>query len=226
MRLHHASLAILLALTTACGMPQPTATTTTTQVPVAVVALDDPPLPPPIEIATPATSHMTARRLDPPPMDPCGPDAQAVVNGLQYQWQNSAPTTTAYRYVATCLGWDTPTQEKWYQFLIQDVLTGESGHCPYTLGGGTVDDNCNVLRRGTKSDTGFFQLIRKYWYAPDQVLCVNHGYCSQDSIIATPWDSMMAGLLAVMYDGRRPWCYNGDARDLHWSCGSVPRYWP
>lgn len=181
-----------------------------------------------LEIKSPVTVMMPAIRIEPPtppttiiPFDPV-----AYVNSLPYEWGNVEPAREAYHVVAASLGWTQPTISRWEAFLVDDVIRKESGGCWNLKGGGRVDPylGCILNPQGRREDSGFFQLI-SVWYGPGMYLCVEHGYCGSASIIASPWASMRAGLLAVMHDGKGGWCYDAYARSYHRSCAITPRSW-
>lgn len=177
----------------------------------------------------PAAATEPAVRLDPP--EPTTPptvpafDPVAYVNALLYQWNHLEPAREAYRIVALTLGWTDAEIKRWERFIVDDVIDKESGGCWRTMGGGVVsmEPGCVVTRQGRGSDAGFFQLTRRYWYEPTGHLCRGWGICSASAIIGSPFQSMRAGLLAVMVDGRGPWCYP-DANGFHTLCNTVPRY--
>lgn len=190
--------------------------------PIATIASIDAPADPITVVAAPVVERTTTTPAPPP--DPC--TLEPYVNGLQYAWMTHPPAVEAYRIVAACLGWDTYTIDRWQAGITLDLIPKESGYCPLNSGGSIVNAACEVVSRGHGSDTGFGQLI-SLWYDGDGYLCVNFGYCGQWSILQSPWHSMRALLLAVMYDGKGPWCFNAWARDYHHLlCSTMPRNWP
>lgn len=221
-------LAVIAFVLAGCG-PQPVAeeplTPTTVTVEVA------PPPIPMFQITEPATTPVSvAVRVDPPTAPP-PPTAEEICNAITYRKLDPGPARICYNAVARELGWDDVTIAKWDAFLMTDVLKGESVHCPKVMGG--LDpalisyDDCSFPphAQGRKSDAGFFQ-IHGDNYQPGDWLCVNFGYCSAESIIKSPYHSMRVGLLFVMHDGSRPWCYNADVIDWHPGCRLVTRHWP
>lgn len=212
-----------------CG-PQPVADdplqSTTVTVEVA------PPPIPMFQITEPATVPVsTAIRVAPPTTTVPLPTAEDICNSITYRKLDPEPARLCYVPLAHELGWDDATIAKWDTFLMTDVLKGESVHCPAVMGGADAArisyDDCSIPpgAQGRRSDAGFFQIVGDN-YAPGSWLCKNFGYCSAASIIQSPYHSMRAGLLFVMYDGKGPWCYNADAVKWHPGCRTVTRYWP
>ncbi len=169
-----------------------------------------------------------ADRMNPPvtvPENPCDA-SRRFVDSLPYEWGNLQPVHQAYRSVAACLGWSPAVTNRWEQFLVEDVIKEESGGCWNVLRKAQWQgEGCNFsYPNGSAEDAGFFQLIG-LWHGPDGYLCTTFGTCGRNAVIASPFESMRAGLRAVMHDGSRPWCYDARARSFHDSCDTVPRAW-
>lgn len=159
-------------------------------------------------------------------------DCERYVDALAYEYHNLAPVHDAYRVTAQCLGWPLEVVDRWETFIVDDVIDGESGGC-WNLRGGTdlsttpVGRPCSAIKvDGTREDSGFAQLIGLWWRGPGTPVCDRLGLCSSGAVVASPWNSMRAALVAVEHDGRHPWCFNARARSLHRMCATVPRSWP
>lgn len=220
------TLVLAVALLVGCGEAAPppatdVATTTTESAPTTVAPTTT------IEIVeTAAVSHMPAVRVDPPEPPPAPFDCAAYVNGIAYQVNDPEPARLAYRITAACRGWDEATIARWERFIVDDVMKGESRYCWNVRGGAEMTGSgCEMSRQGRKEDSGIMQLIG-LWYHPGGPLCVATGMCSSAAIIASPWSSFTAGLFAIEYDGKGPWCYDAWARGFHPTCAITPRRWP
>lgn len=219
---------ILLAATVmlgGCGtdpytQPADTTTTTTTEVavappPVPTTAVVDAPA-----IATRVAETVTPRTTPAPPPDPC--TLEEYVNALPYRRLDPTSANTAYGIVAACLGWTIATIDFYRAGIIDDILPGESSLCPLIRGGQHAHEDCTPYGKVTGDDTGWYQLTRAAW-GSNAVLCLNHGYCSWQSIVQSPWHSMRAGLLLIMEAGRFPWTWDAWACQFH---SLVCRTWP
>lgn len=158
------------------------------------------------------------------------PTARDVCNALIYTRFGVEAVETCFRAVTFEQGWLQADIDRWVPWVIhhpQGVMYGESEHCPYRVGGDLVTDECLTYRcaatagkdpirynqlglpycKGGGEDTGFGQATRSWW-GPGGLICKNHGYCSRDAIVATPYDSMLASIvLLIEYDGSGPWCF-------------------
>jgi hypothetical protein len=224
------ALACLLVALVACGSPPSSAPNddpvpTTDVTPTTTVADTTTTLALELELEVPAVVSEEAVRIEPPTTTAAPFDCATYVNGIAYQAHDPEPARLAYRTVAACRGWDQATVAKWERFVVDDVMRGESSYCWNVRGGALLTGNgCELAWQGNREDTGIMQLIG-LWYRGGP-LCVEEGMCSSNAILASPWASFNAGLFAVEHDGRGPWCYSDSARRLHWSCYTVPRYWP
>lgn len=173
------------------------------------------PVPPRLtELASAGRATMPAIRVDPPdtvaPFDPVG-----YVNALPYGWQNMGPAMDAFRVVATARGWTAIAIDRWTPF-VYDVIVKESGGCPNTIGGdlfvvGTCDQ---YTRHGHAEDSGIGQLTFVL-YGPSGPVCKATGLCSQQSIIATPWASIVSMVATLELLGQGPYCYDARSRGYH-----------
>jgi hypothetical protein len=151
----------------------------------------------------------------------------SYVNSLPYSYRDMDPVREAYRIVASYKGWTPDQISRWEAFIVDDVIRKESGGCWNVMGNAKYlhhdGAGCILKKQGNRSDAGFFQLIRPYWYGPNGYLCKEFGACGREAIIGSPWTSMWWGLEAIEFDGSRPWCYNAKARRAHHLCSTVPR---
>lgn len=138
---------------------------------------------------------------------------RAEVNALPYNLGDPAPAMTAFALVAEDTGMTPEWIAAWSPFA-QGVMKGESGFC-YNVRRGAVmaaDGTCRIVRQGRGSDSGFGQVIRRYFYGPGQFLCVNHGICSADQITSEPYVSMQSLVYSIQEKGSQPWCYTKKLR--------------
>lgn len=154
-----------------------------------------------------------------------------LVNGLTYVFGDLEPARQAYRETARCLGWSSSTSSAWEQFVVDDVIRHESKGCPNLRGGTDLSTTPNgrpclaIKVDGTREDSGFGQLIGLWWRGPGTPVCDRLQLCTSNQIIASPWNSMTALLVAVETDGKHPWCYDARARRIHDACMWTPRSW-
>lgn len=213
----------LLVLSTACASTEEPGFLDTQPVPAATGPVELA-----LEISAPATAAVTAQRTmvtfttptEPPP------DPRAIVNGLPYKYTDIETALQAYRIVAAWAGWTQAEIDAWAPF-VRDVMAGESGGCWNVTGGDDMANtwSCDIASHGHGTDSGFGQITRRYWWGPGQVACVDYGYCTQQSIVATPWDSMFASIVVPIQtpDGAYwAWCWDADARRHHPACFSRP----
>lgn len=218
-------LATLALTAAACGTPHAIAAPETT--PTSPVAS---------EIAPPgASAHTTAVRLSPPTTTPqtfpVGPepviDCREYLNALPWEWRNPAVGLLAYDVGAACRGWPQDVIDKWRPFVHGDVWAGESGWCWNLLGGGQIstDLGCVMGRVGTGEDAGIGQVTASWW-GRNGLVCKVHGYCSRDSVIASPYDSVMVALAVIELGGDQAYCYDDRSRRYHPTCAQFPGRWP
>lgn len=152
-----------------------------------------------------------------------------AVNGQQYNYGDPAPAMYAFKKVAKMRGWTKAERLSW-RTAVQDIMRFESGFCPNVLGGAVIGNTqgCVLARQGSRSDSGFGQLISIH-YIPASAygsgwLCYQEKLCSKWDIIASPWNSMTALVALIERSGVQPWCYNSEARRIHWVTCSNPGY--
>jgi hypothetical protein len=157
------------------------------------------------------------------------PPAADLCNSMTYTAYDEMPVAACYRAVTAERGWHQSTIAAWEPFLITNftgVTQGESSQCWNMRGGDriTSGEPCTDVRRTSSpgSDTGFGQATRVLWGAPDGILCARHGYCSWQSILASPYDSMLSSVVLLVEDlGSDPWCFADWARAYH-ECWRAP----
>jgi hypothetical protein len=150
-----------------------------------------------------------------------------VVNDLPYSYRDMTPVLWAYRAVTEERGWAQEDIDAFENFVVNDVIYGESGGCPNVRGGAIMKgDGCEVKRQGRKSDSGFGQVIRIHYRYPNGWLCKQESLCSADDITSNAWNSMTALVALIERDGKRPWCYSAAARRYHRGCATAPRHKP
>lgn len=144
------------------------------------------------------------------------PTAREVCNSLTYVAYNALPVVQCYRAVTAERGWHVSTIDAWQAWLITDpwsVTQGESSQCPNLRGGDRIVAGENCLNKRSDpspgSDTGFGQ-VTSIWYGHGDYLC-ERGYCGWQSIVASPFDSMVASVVLPVEMGRPwggsdPWC--------------------
>ena len=182
-----------------------------------------------------AERQIQATATLPPP-----PPAREICNGLTYVAYDPNPTYACFIAITSERGWMPQTQDAWDDFLIWEfsgVIQGESSHCWNMRFGDRISagEPCTAKRGpGTGEDSGFGQATCVL-YGPvgsrctdyrGGVLCLKHGYCSGASIVASPYDSMLASVVLLVEMGRPnggsdPWCYDADARRYH-QCWEAP----
>lgn len=148
--------------------------------------------------------------------------SKEFVNSRPYSLGVAEPALQAFAEVARCRGWSQADIVAWTPF-VTDVMAGESGFCPNPRRGARWANggkNCAISRQGTYSDSGFGQLISIH-HGPGRWLCVQEGICGANSVISTPWNSMVALVALVERSGSQPWCYNASARRYH-KCHLAP----
>ena len=216
---------VVIAVLLLCGVaPRSEAAAPTSSLPPLEISPELPSLPTAAVATAPAVRVTTTTEA---PFD-----CASYVNSLPYEWRASGPMPDtlhdAYRVTAQCIGWSLETIDDWEAFVVEDIIANESGGCWNLKGGALVAQaaGCVLKQQGTKSDSGFGQLIAIWWNGPGTVVCDRLGLCSSSDIVASPWNSMRALLVAVEHDGRGPWCYDARARRVHPGCSSVSRYWP
>ena len=192
--------------------------------PVATVAAPDSLTVPPAVLVESGAATSPPQRLDSFQATPTTTATpQDVVNNLPYEFMVAEPAMQAYTIVAGFRGWDEATITAWAPF-VRNVMYGESGFCWNRLRGSVMPypaDGCREARAGTHSDAGFGQITPIAGYRSDLWMCQDHGICSRWDIIADPWHSMLALVLALEYHGSQPWCYNSAARRYH-DCTLAP----
>lgn len=162
------------------------------------------------------------------------PSAKEICGSMSYrayEHHAQSPAAICYRAVAAEQGWSTEKIQAWQPFLITEfsgVIQGESSSC-WNLRNGdriTAGELCTAVRRTTSpgSDTGWGQ-VTSIWYGPGDYLC-ERGYCGWRSIIASPYDSMLASVILPVemgrpYGGSDPWCFSAWARSYH-RCAETP----
>jgi hypothetical protein len=149
--------------------------------------------------------------------DPAPPEA--------HYWYDLTAARQTYRAVTCARGWTPDRTAAWEQFVVDDVIQGESGGCWNIRRGGRIamgEPGCPIIRQGRHSDTGYGQVIALHYRANGNHgsgwLCAQEGLCSADDIIATPSASMTALVALVERSGKQPWCFSARVRRLHWAC--------
>lgn len=150
------------------------------------------------------------------------PDIRALVNGLPYEHYNPGPAMDAFRLVAAYRGWPDALIKAWEPF-VNDVMFGESAYCWNRQRGDIMIPHsmCVLQRGGRHEDVGFGQ-VTAVFYGQNGEVCKQYGYCSRQQILASPFDSMLASIVApIELEGSQPWCYNAYARRYH-DCWRAP----
>jgi hypothetical protein len=156
------------------------------------------------------------------------PPAADLCNSMTYTAYDEMPVAACYRAVTAERGWHQSTIAAWEPFLITNftgVTQGESSQCWNMRGGDriTSGEPCTDVRRTSSpgSDTGFGQATRVLW-GDAGILCTKHAYCGWQSILASPYDSMLASVVLLVEDlGSDPWCFAAWARAYH-ECWKAP----
>lgn len=147
------------------------------------------------------------------------------VNSLPYSLHISGPALLAYELVAADIGWDEQRIADWRRFM-NAIIRKESGYCPNPLGGAQWryhGRGCVLLKQGSRSDAGFGQMTKQYFYAEGMPLCEDHGLCSAEQIISEPYLSMAALLWTVEESGSKPWCYTkAQINHFNFGCAFAP----
>lgn len=166
-----------------------------------------------------------AETVPPPPP----PSARQVCNSLTYVAYDPGPSGTCFRAITQERGWGGKT-DLWFPFIVSEfsgVIQGESGHCwnvrrNEIIEAGEVCNEANKTRIGPLGDDVGFGQATSVWHGRNGWLCREHGYCGVNSILASPYDSMLATIvLLVEYQGSAPWCYSSHARSYH-QCWEAP----
>lgn len=218
------TLIVACALLAACGTdPVPPAAEIA---PVAKAVAVDPPLEVAV-VSVPAVRSTAAQATDTVPPPP-PPTARQVCNSLVWQHDNPAASDVCFRVVTAERGWSAAKTESWMHFVVHDdrsLIRGESMYCWNLRNGGIIDpySNCVITRQGRGEDTGLGQAT-SVWYGPNGPLCTDYGYCGSASILASPYDSMLASVvLLIEIDSADPWCFRSpwNAYDYH-ACWNAP----
>lgn len=146
-------------------------------------------------------------------------DLVAIVNGLPYSYQSREPVMQAFRIVAAARGW-TPQQIASWETAVWDIALKEAQGCwnvrygakfAYWDGRGCILKSGRGAKLSGRGAAGYGQITSVLWH----ITCNRVGLCDGASIVASPWNSMLA-LVAVIEDqGVGPWCYNSWARRYH-----------
>ena len=145
--------------------------------------------------------------------DPGTVSVRDKVNSLPYAWGVPEPAMEAFELVARKRGWSKENIQQWKPFA-QAVMQRESGWCFNLRRGAQMAApgvDCSLSKQGRYSDSGFGQVIRVH-YRPGSWMCTQEGLCSSDSIIGSPWSSMIAFVSLLEHAGRQPWCYTASLR--------------
>ena len=141
------------------------------------------------------------------------------VNRRKYSWGVPGPAMETFRTVAKYRGWSAAQIQSW-ETAVYDIMKGESGFCPNTLGGARLanNDGCIIARQGRRSDAGFGQVISIHYritYPGTGWLCRQEHICNKWDIVNSPWNSMTALLALIERSGTYGWCYSRRARAHH-----------
>lgn len=157
------------------------------------------------------------------------PSAREICNSLTYVAYDPGPSGTCFRAVTQERGWGAKT-DAWFGFIVSEysgVIQGESGHCwnvrrNEIIEAGEVCNEANKTRIGPLGDDTGFGQVTAVWWGRRGVLCTDYGYCGPNSILASPYDSMLASIvIPVELEGSKPWCYSSHARSYH-QCWEAP----
>lgn len=163
--------------------------------------------------------------IPPPPMS-----ARQVCNSLTYVAYDPGPSGLCFRAVTAERGWSAERIASWFPFIVSEysgVIQGESGHCwnvrrNEIIEAGEVCNEANKTRIGPLGDDVGFGQATSVWHGRNGWLCTEHGYCGVHSILASPYDSMLATIvLLVEYQGSGPWCFDARSRNYH-QCWEAP----
>lgn len=220
----------LALLAASCGLPAEAAPSAPPPQTVAPASL------PAAVLSSAATATEPAERLSAPTTQPDAPypvgaepvvDCRTALDTLPWEWRNPDVGLQAYRIGAACRNWPQDVIDKWEPFVHGDVWARESGWCWNLIGGGTIveDVGCIIGRHGTGEDAGIGQLTAAWW-GRDGLVCKVDGWCGRDSIVASPYDSVMAALAAIEHGGDQGYCYSARARAYHPTCADFPPRWP
>lgn len=140
------------------------------------------------------------------------PTARSICNSLIWKHMDPSASDTCFRAVTAERGWTTRETERWLPWVVYlpgNLIGGESAYCWNLRNGGQIRpySNCEITRQGRGSDTGLGQAT-PVWYNDAGYLCVEHNYCGSNSILRSPYDSMLASVvLLIEIDGSSPWCF-------------------
>jgi hypothetical protein len=192
----------------------------------------DPPIvaPATVDPTTTARRGMAVQVAETVPAPPRPLTAREVCNSLTYIAYDPGPSGACFRAVTAERGWSPERIESWFPFIVSEfsgVIQGESAHCWNVRRGEIIEagEVCNESNKtvinGPHDDAGFGQAT-SVWHGRNGYLCKHHGYCGVFSVIASPYDSMLATIvLLIEHSGSDPWCWSVRARDYH-DCWEAP----
>lgn len=179
-------------------------------------------LPPPLitEAATttrPAVRAKVQIQVSEPPPRPFDP--MQYVNSLEYRALVMDQPMEAYRLVASWYGWSDDVIETRSTFVFR-IIANESAGCWNAVRWTyfTAGKLCTAHDTGNHDDAGFFQITSVL----RPLTCEKANICSRDATVASPWNSMLAGIVVLDELGKRPWCYNRNMHIRNGDCGTWP----
>ena len=172
-----------------------------------------------------AALPLMAAQCDPNDILPNGSPPAVETMPTEYHYADPGPAMQAWRVVTAERGWTPENVAKWTPF-VQAVMLGESAYCPALRRGAVVDGDCNIIKQGPHSDSGFGQVLMGYpkkngwrwggtsWSLNEHAswLCGQEGLCTPDDVVASPHASMTAFVALIERSGKSPWCYGKHAR--------------
>lgn len=161
-----------------------------------------------------APTNQTADRLEAQQLTDTVPipAARAICNSLIWKHMDPSASDTCFRAVTQERGWTPKRTETWLPWVVHlpgNLIGAESTYCWNVRNGAIIRpySNCEIISQGSGDDSGLGQATA-VWYNDAGWLCTEHGYCGRQSILATPYDSMLASVVLILeYGGSDAWCF-------------------
>jgi hypothetical protein len=146
-------------------------------------------------------------------------DPMQYVNSLEYRALVMDQPMEAYRLVAAWYGWPDDVIEARSTFVFR-IIANESAGCWNAVRWTyfTAGKLCTDHDTGNHDDAGFFQITSVL----RPLTCEKANICSRDATVASPWNSMLAGIVVLDELGKRPWCYQRNMHIRNGDCATWP----
>ncbi len=140
-------------------------------------------------------------------------DMVTFVNALPYSYRAKDPVMTAFRSVAASRGW-TPEQVASWETAVWDIALKEAQGCWNVRYGAKFthwDGRGCLLRKSGSGAAGYGQITKVAMGAS----CRRVNICDAATVVASPWNSMLALVALIEESGVKPWCYDSFSRGYH-----------